>query len=98
MAPFYPAKGGEQMSVMLRHIAIPLSDVKQSLTLQNVAEKAGARFRIMSMKLDRMKEGSCVCTILWLLAELAAPDGLITLVQGHPLVGKGLGLLCVSSS
>lgn len=35
-----------------------------------------------------MKQGSYVSTILLLLAEPAAPDGLITLLQGHPLVWK----------
>lgn len=51
-------------------------------------KKPSATFRIMSVKLDWMKQGSCVSTILWLLAEATAPDGLITLVQGHPLVWK----------
>lgn len=76
-----------------RHRANRLSTVKQSLILQ----QAKARFRIMSMKLDWMKQQRCVSTILWLLAEAAAPDGLITLVQGHPWVW-GLGLLCVCFS
>jgi len=50
--------------------------------------KASSGFRIMTMKLAWMKKQSCVSTILWLLAEPAAPDGLITLVQGCPLVWK----------
>lgn len=57
--------------------------------------KSSARFRIRSVKLDWMKQGSCVSTILWLLAEPAAPDGLSMLVQGHPLVWKVL--VCTAS-
>lgn len=57
--------------------------------------KNSARFRIMSMKLDWMKQASCVSKILRLLAEPAAPDGLIVLVQGHPLVWKVL--VCTAS-
>lgn len=49
----------------------------------------------MSMKLDWMKQPSYVSSILRLLAEPTAPNGLIMVVQGHPLVWKAsLGSAC----